>query len=740
MPAESKTDENASQFIIDNHKENVYNSAMKTKKWILLLVMCLLWGYSAPAKDQVKLSAKERREAVKNLSHHHKYWFDMVTYISTAEERAVFLKLTSDRDRDIFIQSFWLQRDPTPGTPENEYQNEIESRFEYVNKEFAKGVGRPGWMTDMGKFYMILGKPSSIDSYDSKPGLYPARIWFYYGDKRLGLPTYFNITFYKPFGTTEWKLYNPAMDGPQALLIQQAPVDPSDYQALYMKIYEIAPTLASASVSMIPQEASGSSSYGVLLRSNLILNNIYESPKRTINVAYATNFLNYKGFVNVDASINYIENSHLVSVSRYQRFGFNFINISVKPKQISVGFSREKDQYYFNLELSVSLKKGDDFVYQYSKNFDFYIPPDEVNNLKGNGIVVHDSFPVLPGKYTLMVFIKNTVGKEFAYFDTEIDSFPEDSTPRLSTPVVGHKVEPTMDNFFFPYRIKDSKLFVDSDRVFRLKEKPVLWVGVCNLNKALWETGKVVINLWGLNERVKFSRKFELPLKDYNYNENINFFQGLSEEGLNPDYYDFEVKLVNQSGITIDKQSSNFTVSPLKAVAYATETYKRSRIDNPYFVYYILGSQYENAGDLNHAEIYFEKCVNNRSDFAQGFIAYLNVMNRLKKYTKVLVEVEKLKKIDDLKFDYFFIKGSALYGMKDYNNALDQFLKANELYNSDIRVLNFLGFTLANLKEYKEAIKAFEASLSLESKQPFIRKVCNEMKQKHTLPAPKEQK
>lgn len=705
------------------------------------MVLCLLWAVSAPAKkDKVKLSAKERREAVKNLSQHHKYWYDMVTYISTAEERAVFLKLTSDRDRDIFINSFWLQRDPTPGTPDNEYKNEIESRFSYVNKEFSKGVGRPGWMTDMGKFYMILGKPSSIDSYDSKPGLYPARIWFYHGDKRLGLPTYFNILFYKPFGSTEWKLYNPAMDGPQSLLILQEPVDPDDFQTLYMKIHEIAPALANASISMLPEEGTGSASYSVLLRSNMILNNIYDAPKRTINVSYATNFLNYKGFVNVDASINYIENSHLVSVGRYERFGFNFVNISVKPKQISVGYHNDKDQYFFNLELSVSLKKGDDFVYQYSKNYDFYVDPNEVNNLKGNGVVVHDSFPVLPGKYTLMVFLKNTVGKEFAYFDTEIESFPESPAARLSTPVVGHRIEQTADNFFFPYRIKSNKLFVDTDRVFKLKDKPVLWVGVCNLDRTLWETGKVVINLWGLNERVKFTRKFENPLKDFEFDKNINFFQNLSEEGLNPDYYDFEVKLINQAGIAIDKQGSNFTVSPLRSVAYATETFKRSRLDNPYFMYYIMGSQYENIGDLENAEIYFEKCVNNRPEFSQGFVAFLNVMNRLKKYTKVLVEVEKIKGVDDLKFDYFFIKGSALYGMKDYEKALTQFLKANELYNSDIRVLNFLGFTLANLKEYREAVKAFEASLSLERNQPFIQKVYNEMKQKHILPVPKEQK
>ncbi|MCK4835895.1 MAG: GWxTD domain-containing protein [Candidatus Aminicenantes bacterium] len=725
--------------LIDNEREINYNSVMKKKVLVFILMLSLMAVYSYSKRENVKLTAKERRQAIKSLSQHHKYWYDLITYISTKEEKAVFLKLENNRDLDLFIKSFWLQRDPTPGTPENEYKNEIEKRFIYANEHYGRGVGRPGWMTDMGKFHIILGQPISIDRFDSKPGLYPAQVWYYYGDKRLGLPTYFNVTFFKPRNSTEWKLYNPASDGPAALMVLQQPVDRSDYDTLYAKIYEIAPTLAKASISMIPEAAQGYYTFAVSLRSNLILSNIYESPKRKINVSYATNFLNYKGFVNVDASINYIENTHQVSITRYERFGFNFVNISVKPKQLSLGYNDDKDQYYFNLELSVSLKKDEEFIYQYSKNFDFYIDPDKVQNLKGNGIVIHDTFPVLPGKYQLMVFLKNTVGKEFTYFDTYIESMPEGKMPMLSTPVLGYKLEQRADNFFYPYRIRDSKLFVDTDNTFRLNAKPNLWIGVYNLEKDLWKNGKVEIHLRGLNDRIKFEKKYTLALSDYNYSKNLNIIHSLSEKGLGPDYYDCDVKLVNHLGMVIDKKGNNFSISPLKTVAYPMESFKRSRIDNPYFVYFIMGSQYESVGDLQKAETFYERCINNRPEFKKGIVAFLSILNRLKKYTKVLVEVEKIKKDKDLKFDYFLIKGIALYGMKDYDNALDQFLKANEIYNSDIRVLNLLGFTLSNLKNYEEALKAFEASLNLNGKQPFIRKVHNEVKQRLGLSQPDQQ-
>ena len=183
-----------------------------------------------------------------------------------------------------------------------------------MQEYFSRSSSKPGWMTDMGKFYMILGKPNSIERFDSRPGLYPAVVWYYFGDKTLGLSTYFSVAFYRPNNTTEWKFYNPSVDGPAALLIKHMPVDELNYAAIYEKIRELAPELAMPAITMIPNEIAPG--FRPPLRNNLIVSNIYESPKRKINVSYATHFLNYKGYVDVESSINYIANSKLVSVSK----------------------------------------------------------------------------------------------------------------------------------------------------------------------------------------------------------------------------------------------------------------------------------------------------------------------------------------------------------------------------------------------------------------------------------------
>src|SRR5262249_23130118 len=58
------------------------------------------------------------------LSRVYQAWVDEdVVYIITPAERVAFLALSTDAERNEFINQFWLRRDPTPGTLENEYKD-----------------------------------------------------------------------------------------------------------------------------------------------------------------------------------------------------------------------------------------------------------------------------------------------------------------------------------------------------------------------------------------------------------------------------------------------------------------------------------------------------------------------------------------------------------------------------------------------------------------------------------------
>lgn len=124
------------------------------------------------------LSDKEKKEKQKALSRElsktYKRWLDEdVRWIITSEELQAFKALSNDEERDQFIEQFWLRRDPTPDTVENEYKDEHYARIAYANEHFAAGI--PGWKTDRGRIYIVYGKPDEIESHPSG-GLYNREI------------------------------------------------------------------------------------------------------------------------------------------------------------------------------------------------------------------------------------------------------------------------------------------------------------------------------------------------------------------------------------------------------------------------------------------------------------------------------------------------------------------------------------------------------------------------------------
>src|SRR5215472_7183193 len=88
-----------------------------------------------------------------------------VAYIITDEERTAFRRLTNDEEREQFVEQFWLRRDPTPDTAENEYKEEHYRRIAYANEHFASGI--PGWKTDRGRVYIRFGPPDEIEPHPS---------------------------------------------------------------------------------------------------------------------------------------------------------------------------------------------------------------------------------------------------------------------------------------------------------------------------------------------------------------------------------------------------------------------------------------------------------------------------------------------------------------------------------------------------------------------------------------------
>ncbi len=106
----------------------------------------------------------------RELGETYKKWLDQdVKYIITGEEMEAFKRLSNDEERDNFIEQFWLRRDPSPDTVENEYKEEHYRRIAYANERFSAGM--QGWRTDRGRIYIVYGPADEIESHASG-GLY----------------------------------------------------------------------------------------------------------------------------------------------------------------------------------------------------------------------------------------------------------------------------------------------------------------------------------------------------------------------------------------------------------------------------------------------------------------------------------------------------------------------------------------------------------------------------------------
>jgi GWxTD domain-containing protein len=174
-------------------------------------------GRETVAKPLTEKQKRKREEKLrKELETPYRKWLNEdVTYIITDEERAAWKRMGTDDEREQFIEGFWMRRDPTPDTAENEFKEEHYRRIAYANERFASGI--PGWKSDRGRIYITFGPPDEIEdhpsggTYDRPPeegggttSTFPFAKWRYRYIEGIGSDI--NIEFVDPTMTGEYRL------------------------------------------------------------------------------------------------------------------------------------------------------------------------------------------------------------------------------------------------------------------------------------------------------------------------------------------------------------------------------------------------------------------------------------------------------------------------------------------------------------------------------------------------------
>ncbi len=675
---------------------------------ILALALC------APVFGQVK--------KLVGLPDGARQWLEEeVVYIITPKEREVFLKLGSDKERDIFIEAFWKQRDPTPGTPKNEFREEHYRRLGYANKMYGRSTPLPGWKTDRGRIYILLGEPKSIEQFDTVQNVYPTEIWSYLGDPALGLPPAFNVIFFKEHGTGDYILYSPTQHGPEALIASNTETGGNfrDERTAYEALKKLAPNLAYQTLSLIPGERSVPG--GMSLASNALIGNIYALPRKMVKDSYADAILKYKDFVEVDYTANYFESDGQVWLI-HDPSGFFEVHYAVEPKKLTVEDAGDRFDARFELNGRVTDAAGRTIL-QFDKPFAFAVDKEEGRKASMN-VSLQDAFPLIAGRYTLDLLLKNVASREFTSVSTKIEIPAGVPAPALGPIILAYGTSPKpASGERTPFGVGGTQVLSASQRVFVSGETMSVVLQALGLTGALRAEGRLKYTFF--KEDKEFS-SLERPLKDLRPGDLAVLDQPLS--ALPPSYYKVRVELLDGKGTTIDARSADFELSTRPAMprpmviatvapAYGREDYL-----------YATGLELMNSGNLKGAAARLSEAYALKPGHPNIAAAYGLCLLAGEDFAKAKEVLGPLAVGGQGSAEVLAALGKARHALSEFAEAAALYREYLERFGANVEIMNLLGTCYYKMGDRDEALKAWEKSLEISPDQPQIRKLVDELK------------
>ena len=651
------------------------------------------------------------------LPERYRKWLEEeVAYIITAKEKEVFLKLQTDRERDVFIESFWKQRDPSPGTPGNEFREEHYRRLNYANQYFGRGTGKPGWKTDQGRIYIILGPPNNIETYENIMGVYPAQVWFYYGDPNQGLPPGFNLIFFKKEGTGEYILYSPSDHGPQALVADYM-YDARDARDAYERLYQLSPQLAQQSLSLIPGEKVEP---GVInLVSNRLLATIMSLPQKKVEDAYAEAWFRHKDMIEVEYSTNYIQTDYDLWVVCSQD-GHYLIHYAVEPAKISV--EQDSNQYLVKFDLNgrISDDRGQT-VFQFEKSLPLNLSREELAEMGKRAISLQDVFPLIPGSYTFDLLIKNPLSREFSSVTRKLYLPAEIKNPEISQILLAYG---TLDNRegkgIAPYQIGSTQLLTRCRKSYPNTDSLVACLQIAGLSQEAKKKAILKMTLT-TDSQVVYSQEIgpdNILIGSY-------YLVTIPLSSFRPGYYNLIADLIIDGQLQ-DSRQAMLEISPLNSIPAPILISRANLTESELSL--LTGIQYLNTGDLQKALQLLSRAYDLQPG-ERSVLAYGQALFRSGEFKRV---VELLKPYDrpEAPAELLSLLGRSFHSLNQSEEAINYYEKYLNRFGVNLEILNYLGSCYYQLGDKERALNLWERSLDLDPNQKRLKELVDSLKKK----------
>jgi len=425
-------------------------------------------GPASPAAQQDDplkrpLPAKKKKfgkDALSKEGSAYKHWPEEVQWIITDEEREAFKLLSNDEERANFVEYFWVHRDPTPDTIENEFRDEYYRRVVYANERFSAGI--PGSKTDRGRIYIVYGPPDEIESH-------PTGGTYDYPVNQGGGST-------QTYPFEQWR-YRYIADIGQDIVIEF--VDPCMCGDYHM-------TMDPNEKDALAHVPSGQQRLQKFPKDN---SKLFDDLERIAKLNRPPKFKELQAIVTT--KINYHTMPFEV-VANYVKATSNvtLVPVTLQIKNQDMTFTNENGvaRGQVNIYGQVSTIGGR-ITQTFEDTVQMDVPQSLLPNMLGKASVYGKSLPLAPGRYLLEIVVKDLHSDHVGTWrqSLEVPNFDEDLS--TSSVILADKMErvPARDMGRGPFVIGDTVVrprvpsMTSKAAVFRRGEKLNVWMQVYNL-------------------------------------------------------------------------------------------------------------------------------------------------------------------------------------------------------------------------------------------------------------------
>jgi GWxTD domain-containing protein len=549
----------------------------------LLIVPGLLLGTSLlvpPATAQKKgkddgpretvakpLSEKERKRREerlrKELEGPYRKWLNEdVLYIITDEERTAFKRMATDEEREQFIEQFWLRRDPTPDSQENEFKEEHYRRIAYANERYASGI--PGWKTDRGRIYITFGPPDENESHPSggtyeRPfeegggttSTYPFEKWRYRWIEGIGSDII--IEFVDPTMTGEYRMT----------------MDPSEKDALMM--------VPNAGLTLIEQMGLASKADRFSRTDGTRLGTgTNPLPMRMNQFERLQQFARLQKppavkFKDLEAAVNSTVKFNLLPI----RVRADFMRMTASSIQTNVTILLEKKDLQFQNKDGVAKAAVNIYsritsmsrrvVNVFEDVVTTEVPAEMLEAASKGASLYQKSIPLPPGTYRMNVVVKDVFGGNMNNYEMALNvPRMEDDQFTHSTVVLADLIEkvPTRSIGTGQFVIGSTKVRPRVTESFRQDEKMGIYLKLYNFEadeKTRKPVGEVVYEVTKVGSTEKIF-EFTEEIKDGSPTE-VTIEKLLPLKSLAPGQYEIKMKVTDKLRNQTLTPSAKFTVT-----------------------------------------------------------------------------------------------------------------------------------------------------------------------------------